>query len=180
MSSLLTTEEFLNKFDNEGLLLIDARSELEFTHAHIPGAVNIPLLNNEHRHLVGIEYKKKGREAAVSLGFELVGPHFHEYIKKANELSDKKEAMIYCWRGGMRSSIMAWLLSMAGFKVFLLKGGYKSFRNLILSQFTLPRKILILGGHTGCGKTDLLKELKKLGEEINQAIIELRIPPRQQ
>jgi tRNA 2-selenouridine synthase len=166
MSSLLSPEEFLNKFDNEKPLLIDARSEKEYIHAQIPGAVNIPLLNNEHRHLVGIEYKKNGREAAVSLGFELVGPHFHKFIKKADELSKKKEAMIYCWRGGMRSSIMAWVLSMAGYKISLLKGGYKSFRNLILSQFAIPRQILILGGHTGCGKTELLKELNKLGQSI--------------
>ncbi len=166
MSSLLSPEEFLNKFDNEKPLLIDARSEKEYIHAQIPGAVNIPLLNNEHRHLVGIEYKKKGREAAVALGFELVGPHFHEFIKDADKLSSKKEAMIYCWRGGMRSSIMAWVLSMAGYKISLLKGGYKSFRNLILSQFSIPRQILILGGHTGCGKTDLLKQLNKFGQEI--------------
>ena len=124
MTESINIENFLIKFEDEKVPLLDARSEKEFEHAHIPGAVNIPLLNNDHRHLVGIEYKKKGREAAVALGFKLVGPHFHEFIEKANDLTGKKEVMVYCWRGGMRSSILAWVLSMAGFKVILLKGGY--------------------------------------------------------
>ena len=166
MAELIHIEKFLDKFEEEKLLLLDARSEGEFDHAHIPGAINVPLLNNEHRHLVGIEYKKKGREAAVALGFELVGPLFHEFIKKANEKTDKKEVMIYCWRGGMRSSIMAWVLSMAGYQVSLLKGGYKSFRGLILSQFKIEKEIVILGGHTGSGKTDILKAMRKNGEQV--------------
>ena len=92
MAELIHIEKFLDKFEEEKLLLLDARSEGEFDHAHIPGAINVPLLNNEHRHLVGIEYKKKGREAAVALGFELVGPLFHEFIKKANEKNRQKRS----------------------------------------------------------------------------------------
>lgn len=166
MPESITIENFLNIFDDEKLLLLDARSEKEFEHAHIPGAVNIPLLNNDHRHLVGIEYKKKGRETAVALGFKLVGPLFYEFIEKVNSLTVKKAVMVYCWRGGMRSSILAWVLSMAGFKVILLNGGYKSFRNLILDQFKIEKEIIILGGHTGSGKTDILKTMSKNGEQI--------------
>lgn len=149
----------------ENALTLDVRSEKEFEHAHIPGAVNIPLMNNEHRHLVGIEYKKKGREAAVSLGFKLVGPKFHEFIEQVNKLKKSNEIFIYCWRGGMRSGIMAWLLTMAGNKVTLLKGGYKSFRGLILQTLTTQKKIKIIGGHTGCGKTEILEDLRKTGEQ---------------
>ena len=123
-------------------------------------------MNNEHRHLVGIEYKKNGREAAVLLGFKLAGPLFHEFIEKANANSENKVAMVYCWRGGMRSSIMSWILSMAGFKVTLLKDGYKSFRNFILEQFNRTIQLIIIGGHTGCGKTDILKALRKMGEQV--------------
>ena len=166
MPESVTIENFLNIFEDEKLLLLDARSEKEFDHAHIPGAVNIPLLNNDHRHLVGIEYKKKGREAAVALGFKLVGPLFYEFIEKVNGLTDKKVVMVYCWRGGMRSSILSWVLSMAGFKVIILKGGYKSFRNLILDQLKIEKKIIILGGHTGSGKTDILKTMGNKGEQI--------------
>ena len=166
MPESVTIENFLNIFEDEKLLLLDARSEKEFDHAHIPGAVNIPLLNNDHRHLVGIEYKNKGREAAVALGFKLVGPLFYEFIEKVNGWTGKKEVMVYCWRGGMRSSILSWVLSMAGFKVILLKGGYKSFRNLILDQLKIEKKIIILGGHTGSGKTDILKTMGNKGEQI--------------
>ena len=166
MTESYSIDNFLYKFEEEKLLLLDVRSEKEFNHAHIPGSVNIPLLNNEHRHVVGIEFKNKGREAAVALGFKLVGPLFYEFIKKAKELTEKKKVMIYCWRGGMRSSIMSWLLSMSGFEVTLLKGGYKSFRSFILSQFKIEKDIIILGGHTGSGKTDILKAMRKKGEQV--------------
>ncbi len=166
MSAVVNISEFLDAIGEESVLLIDARSEKEFDHAHIPGAINIPLLNNEHRHLVGMEYKKKGREAAVALGFKLVGPHFHRFIEDVKNLTDKKNVCLYCWRGGMRSGIMSWILSMAGFRVKLLKGGYKSFRNHILSQFSLRKKVMIVGGHTGSGKTEILKSLGVNGEQI--------------
>lgn len=163
MTQTLGVGEFIKKYESDPVLLLDARSEKEFDHAHIPGAVNLPLLNNENRHLIGIEYKKNGREAAVALGFKLVGPVFHEFIEKAKKLTDRKQIMIYCWRGGMRSGIMSWILSMAGYKVTLLNGGYKSFRNYILDQFKTNRNIIIVGGNTGSGKTDVLKELRLLG-----------------
>lgn len=166
MAQSAEIESFIDKYEKEKLLLIDTRSENEFEHAHIPGAINIPLLKNEHRQKVGIKYKSKGREAAVALGFELVGPYFHEFIKQTGELTDRSDVLIYCWRGGMRSSIMSWILSMAGYRVTLLKGGYKSFRNFILSQFNIRRDILVLGGHTGCGKTEILNELNKCGEQV--------------
>jgi tRNA 2-selenouridine synthase len=162
----LSPEEFIDKHELERPLLLDSRSEKEFLHAHIPGAVNIPLLNNEHRHLVGLEYKNAGKEAAVELGFKLVGPMFHQFIEQTKKLTDKKEILLYCWRGGMRSSIMSWVLSMAGFQVSMLKGGYKAYRNLVLSQFNKPRQIIIVGGNTGCGKTEILKELEKKGEQV--------------
>ena len=166
MPIVLNAEDFIDKFESEKILLLDVRSEKEFDHAHVPYAVNIPVLNNEHRHLVGIEYKKMGREAAVVLGFKLAGPFFHEFITRASQLCSNREVMIYCWRGGMRSSIMAWILSMAGFRVSILKGGYKSFRSFILGQFLNEKKIIIIGGHTGSGKTEILSEMKKMGEQV--------------
>lgn len=146
--------------------MLDARSEGEFAQGHIPGAVNIPLLNNEHRHLVGTEYKKKGREAAVLMGFELVGPLFAGFVKEVAALSEGNTIMTYCWRGGMRSSIMSWILNMAGYKVLLLKGGYKSYRNFVLAELKAERDFMVLSGKTGSGKTELLYELEKKGEQI--------------
>ena len=167
MAETVGIEEFVNRISEREILLLDARSESEFNQGHIPGAVNLPLLNDEHRKIVGTTYKQKGREAAVQKGFDLVGSKFGDMIRKALELSGaKKEVMIYCWRGGMRSNILSWLLGTTGFKVTLLKGGYKSFRNWALQQLIQPKNIVVIGGRTGSGKTELLLELKTKGEQV--------------
>jgi len=160
-------EEFLLKYKlTPKSVLLDTRSSAEFLKASIPGAVSLPLLDNESRAIIGTIYKKEGREAAVLKGFELEGPRFHEKIRRALELAPEKEVFIYCWRGGMRSNIMAWLLQMVGFKVTLLKGGYKTFRNWALQQFEIERKVVVLGGKTGSGKTAILERLQTLGEQV--------------
>jgi tRNA 2-selenouridine synthase len=160
-------EEFLLNYKlSPKAVLVDTRSTSEFLKASIPGAVSLPLLDNESRAIIGTIYKKEGREAAVLKGFELEGPRFHEKIRRALDLAPQKEVFIYCWRGGMRSNIMAWLLQMVGFKVTLLKGGYKTFRHWVLKQFEIERKIIVLGGKTGSGKTYILGELQRLGEQV--------------
>jgi len=165
-AKVLEAEEFFHTVITNSASLIDTRSESEYEKAHIPGAVNLPILNNEERKEVGTLYKQKGRGAAVSKGFELVGSRFHKIIDTAIARFEIREVYIYCWRGGMRSAILGWLLTMAGFKVTLLKGGYKSFRNLILNSFSLPRNIVVIGGQTGSGKTEILQRLKESGEQI--------------
>jgi tRNA 2-selenouridine synthase len=74
--------------------------------------------------------------------------------------------MVHCWRGGMRSGSMAWLFETAGFKVYLLKGGYKAYRAYIRQQFTEKSKLIVLGGMTGSGKTEILHEMKKQGAQV--------------
>ena len=166
MAETVDVEIFIHGFEEKGILLLDARSESEFNQGHIPGAVNLPLLNDEHRKIVGTIHKQKGREAAVLSGFDLVGNKFGDFIRKASELSKEKNVMLYCWRGGMRSGIMSWLLNTAGFKITLLKGGYKSFRSWTLEQFIQHKNIVVIGGRTGSGKTELLNELKAKGEQV--------------
>jgi tRNA 2-selenouridine synthase len=163
---VISISEFLKKRALNSCPVIDARSESEFSHAHIPGSVNIPLLNNAERIEVGTLYKQRGREEAVTKGFELVGPRFHKIIEDVNKLTSEKEVLLYCWRGGMRSNILGWVLSMAGFKVSLLNGGYKSFRKFVLDEIKVPKNVVVLGGATGSGKTDLLVSLKKEGEQV--------------
>lgn len=157
------------------LPVLDARSEGEYTHAHIPGAINLPLLNNLEREKVGTCYKQKGREVAVLLGFDLVGHKFGDYIRKAKAIAnieqgisnvEQSQMIIYCWRGGMRSNIMAWLIEKAGMKVYVLEGGYKTYRHWALNEFEEPLKLLVLGGKTGSGKTYLLHEMKNAGEQV--------------
>jgi tRNA 2-selenouridine synthase len=146
--------------------LIDTRSEAEFLHACIPGAVNLPLLPNEDRKIVGTIYKQQGHDAAVIKGFELTGPRFHQILSESLKKFPEKELLMYCWRGGMRSGIMSWLHETTGFKVTLLKGGYKAFRRWVNDVFEKPRQVLVLGGHTGSGKTEVLHQLKLLGEQV--------------
>jgi tRNA 2-selenouridine synthase len=164
MSKTLLLPEFMEQA--RGMVLVDVRSEGEFRQGHFPGAVNLPLLNDEERKIVGTTYKQEGREAAVKKGFELVGHKFSEFIETAAKVAPAKQLAMYCWRGGMRSNTMAWLLDMAGFKVNLLKGGYKVFRNWALEKIKEERNILVLGGKTCSGKTEILHALSKKGEQV--------------
>lgn len=162
----LTINDFIKNTKDEKITTFDVRSEGEYAKAHFPGSINLPLLNNEYRAIIGTIYKKEGREAAVKKGFELVGPSFHQKIEEANNLSATKLVQLYCWRGGMRSNIMAWLLQMAGFKVNILEGGYKRYRNWCLEQLCSDRNFLVLDGKTGSGKTEILSLLKSNGEQV--------------
>lgn len=148
-------------------LLIDVRSPAEYEQAHIPGAVNLPLFSNEERAEVGIRYSSAGKNAALLLGLEIAGPKLAGFVKKINGLTHKKVEgiLVHCWRGGMRSQAMAWLLQFAGYPVKVLEGGYKSYRSYIRQHLTDEPDFIILGGMTGSGKTQLLKTLKSMGEQ---------------
>lgn len=161
---LITLEEFWTLRNQ--VPLIDARSESEFAQSHIPGAINLPILNDKERVVVGTLYKEKGSEEATIKGFELVGPRFHEILREAKSLFPEKKILINCWRGGMRSQILSWFLSMVGFQVFRLKGGYKTYRTFTFEEVRKERKLIILGGKTGAAKTVLLKQLQEKGEQI--------------
>ena len=161
----LSTETFLEKAQT--LPVIDVRSPGEYDRAHIPGAVNIPLFDNDERAQVGTKYKNAGKDAAVLLGLTLVGPKLAEFVKQSKKLNPHtKEVLVHCWRGGMRSGSFAWLLDTAGLTASTLVGGYKAYRNTVLASFVEPRNLIILGGKTGSGKTDILKELARQGEQI--------------
>ncbi|TDE13303.1 MULTISPECIES: tRNA 2-selenouridine(34) synthase MnmH [Dyadobacter] len=160
----ITIDEFL---DLTGVIaLVDLRTPAEFAHGHIPGAFNIPLFSNEERVLVGTTYKQVGREQAILLGFDLTGPKWSDFIRQALVIAPGKKIAVHCWRGGMRSGTMAWALNLYGFKVYLIEGGYKSYRRWAHRLFAKRRLVRILGGMTGSGKTKLLHELRKMGEQV--------------
>lgn len=151
--------------------IIDVRSEGEFQHAHIPNANNFPLFNNEERKIVGTIYKQQSREQAIKKGLEFFGPKMKDVILFAERLNKKidsnnKTFIVHCWRGGMRSAAIAWLLDIYGFKVYTIVGGYKAFRNWAIRQFEKSWKINIVGGYTGSGKTIILEELKQNKELV--------------
>jgi len=145
--------------------ILDVRSPGEFECGHIPNAHSFPLFTDEERAIVGTAYKQVSREDAVNKGLAFFGPKMKTLADNAKKISAEKIFLVHCWRGGMRSSSVAWLLELYGFKVYLLRGGYKSFRRSALESFSEGRNILILGGKTGSGKTLILKELSKLGEQ---------------
>ena len=161
---LISLDQFWSLRDQ--LPVIDARSEREFDQSHIPGSFNFPILNNTERIQVGTLYKERGPEEATIKGFELVGPRFHLILKDVLRRFPEKKAIIYCWRGGMRSHILAWLLSMVGFEIFRLIGGYKTYRTYSFNLVRQDWNLIVLGGKTGTGKTRFLKKLQNAGEQI--------------
>lgn len=150
----------------ESVPLIDVRSESEFDSGHIPSAVNIPLLRDEERKIVGTDYKQRGRAEAISSGFRMVGPRLGDMVDEALAASQKNELIIHCWRGGMRSSNFAQFVGMAGIKSWVLAGGYKAYRQETQSHFQKPFKLILLSGCTGSGKSEVLRALGEKGEQI--------------
>jgi tRNA 2-selenouridine synthase len=146
--------------------LIDVRTPAEFEQGHVPGAFNVPLFSNEERVKVGTTYKQTGREEAILLGFDLTGPKWSGFIKRSLEIAPGKKIAVHCWRGGMRSGAMAWALDLYGFEVYLIKGGYKSYRRWARQQFEKNYQLRILGGMTGSGKTKILQQMKASGHQV--------------
>ncbi|MDX2216619.1 MAG: tRNA 2-selenouridine(34) synthase MnmH [Oculatellaceae cyanobacterium bins.114] len=147
-------------------IILDVRSPAEYAQGHIPEAASFPLFTDLERAQIGICYKHNGRYQAVELGFAIAGPKFAGFIAQAKTLAPDRVVRIHCWRGGMRSEAVAWVLEMAGFHVSTLIGGYKAFRHWVHAMAPVPRPIIILGGMTGTGKTAVLSELTKLGEQV--------------
>lgn len=151
--------------------IIDVRSPAEFAIDHIPGAINIPVLNDEERVKVGTLYKESPFEAR-KLGAGLISANASNAL--AGHFADKEidyNPLLYCWRGGMRSRSLTHILSSIGFKASLLKGGYRSFRKFVVDDLNrilteTPLKLTVLSGLTGVGKTRMLHALEKRGEQI--------------
>ncbi len=171
MYEQLTISEFI-ALKHYQYLLLDVRSPAEYTHAHIPSAHNLPLFTNNERAQVGTAYKQVSRQAAIKIGLTYFGPKLNPIIIQVETLlskykkPEKVTIVVHCWRGGMRSAAVAWLLNLYGFKVAIITGGYKQYRNWALAQFELPYKFIVLGGYTGSGKTEILEALEKMGQPV--------------
>lgn len=153
-------------------LVLDVRSPAEYEHAHIPGSQNLPLFSNEERKLIGTAYKQQSREIAVQIGIKYFSPKMAGFraqmlqILKDSASAEDAPIIVHCWRGGMRSGTIAWLLSLYGTKIHVLEGGYKAYRSWALSQMEMPRQLRVLGGYTGSNKTGVLAELAAVGEPV--------------
>ena len=150
-------------------LILDVRSPAEYAHAHIPGAFSLPLFSDEERARVGTAYKQISREEAIKIGLSFFGPRMKSMVEEAEGLLNQQpesEILVHCWRGGMRSEAVAWLLDLYGFPVFRLSGGYKSFRRWVLEYLRQDFPLRVLGGYTGSGKTAILHAMAAMGEDI--------------
>ncbi|MEA5465359.1 tRNA 2-selenouridine(34) synthase MnmH [Leptothoe sp. PORK10 BA2] len=162
MTQLLPIDDF---WQAQGPIL-DVRSPGEYGQGHLPSAVSFPLFSDAERAQVGTCYKQQGKETAIELGLELVGPKMVKLVKQAKALAPERQVRVHCWRGGMRSGSVGWLLETSGLEVSLLAGGYKSFRQWVRTTLATPRSVIVVGGMTGTGKTDILHALKGLGEQV--------------
>jgi tRNA 2-selenouridine synthase len=151
---------------SEVIPVADVRSPSEYRSGHIPGAVNIPLFDDREREAVGTIYKKKGRLPAILEGLKNSGPALQTKLEHALKIAKNQQLLIHCWRGGMRSEAMAWLFSLGDIEVKVLEGGYKSYRRHILGSLDEKRKIIVLGGMTGIGKTHIIRHLRLLGQQV--------------
>lgn len=144
--------------------LLDVRSPIEFKQGAMPGANNLPILNDQERHQVGIAYKQRGQQQATQLGHELVQGQtkadrinsWHAHVRKT------KTKHLYCFRGGLRSKISQQWLQEAGVSISRVKGGYKALRQHLIHEISLADQMfdfILVGGLTGCRKTTLVKHL---------------------
>lgn len=145
--------------------IIDVRAPIEFEKGSFPGAVNLPIMDDQDRKVIGTCYKQVGREAAIAMGFKLVSGDIKQnrIIAWNEELKNHPDSIVMCFRGGMRSKItQGWIHESGIHKPLRLEGGYKAFRNHLINATlpeNIPMKPIVLGGNTGVGKTILLKQL---------------------
>jgi len=148
------------------LPVVDVRSPSEYAKGHIPGAFNIPLFSDEERAGIGKEYKKRNRDSAILLGLKMVRPHMIAMVEQAHKVARESSLLLYCWRGGMRSENMALLFRVAGIHCEILDEGYRAYRRLLRKSFEQSMKLIILGGFTGSGKTEILNRLQSQSQQI--------------
>ena len=164
MSELISKSGFADLFVDDTPLL-DVRSPNEFNRGAFPNATNLPLLTDNERVAIGIRYKDAGQKAAIALGYELVstGKKQTRLENWQNYLVENPTALLYCFRGGLRSSIVQQWLDGAGFSIARIDGGYKAMRHFLINtidKVANPDNIITLAGKAGSGKTHLLNKLR--------------------
>jgi tRNA 2-selenouridine synthase len=169
MNKTVTLEKAL-ALRQQGALFVDARSPAEFAEACVPGAINVPILDDEERARVGTLYKQDGPFPARRLGVEIVSPKIPAMIEQVAEARPEARlpVVVYCWRGGMRSKALTDFLNLAGIEARQMLGGHKAFRAHVRHYFEEGDwgRLLVLRGLTGVGKTRLLKRLEAEGYPV--------------
>jgi tRNA 2-selenouridine synthase len=165
--------DIYSALDRDDLHYIDVRSPKEFEDDTIPGAVNLPILDDEEREYVGYLYKQVDPEQAKEKGLEYASKKLVYFYQKVKEMQNSnKKIALFCYRGGMRSNSIARVLDAMGIEIFIIKGGYKSYRKHVIDKLNIlntKHKYVVLHGYTGVGKTKILKLL----EEKDYSILNL-------
>ncbi|MGV6849722.1 MAG: tRNA 2-selenouridine(34) synthase MnmH [Marinibacterium sp.] len=150
--------------------VIDVRSPSEYAEDHVPGAINLPVLDDQERARVGTIYKQQSPFLARKLGAALVFRNSAAHVEGPLAGHDGAwRPLVYCWRGGQRSGSFAWMLGQIGWRADTLDGGYRQYRRLVkdlLYDRELPQDLVLIDGNTGTAKTDLLHELAGRGWQI--------------
>lgn len=169
MSIVISIEQALAMRDR-GAVMVDARSPSEYAEATIPGAVNVPILDDEERAEVGTLYKQVGKSEARRRGVELVAPKIPAMVEQVAQLQGQTSmpAIVFCWRGGMRSLALAQFLELAGVPARQMERGHKGFRTQVLEFLEKGEwgRLIVLRGLTGVGKTQYLQRLTEFGHKI--------------
>ncbi|NOE33410.1 MULTISPECIES: tRNA 2-selenouridine(34) synthase MnmH [unclassified Ruegeria] len=150
--------------------VIDVRSPAEYAEDHLPGAINLPVLNNEERARVGTIYVQESPFLARKLGAALVFRNAANHIEQhLSQHEGSWRPLVYCWRGGQRSGSFTWMLQQIGWRADVVEGGYRTYRRLVnayLYDDPLPHRLIALDGYTGTAKTDLLALLQRRGVQV--------------
>lgn len=148
---------------------VDLRSPLEYEEDHLPGAVNLPIFNNQEREEIGTLYKQVGERVAKQRGLEILAPKLPSIMDQLREWSSKQPTILYCWRGGMRSTSIYQVAHWMGIPVHRLLGGYRHYRQVVnqfLETWEYEGRFVVLHGHTGVGKTVILQQLATEGYPV--------------
>lgn len=147
--------------------IIDVRSPGEFAQDHLPGAINLPVLDDAQRAEVGTEYVQGSKFRARRMGAAMVARNIACHLEEALAVRDGSfRPLVHCWRGGQRSGAMAAVMDQVGWTVTVLDGGYMTWRRAVtaaLYDTSLAHRLVLLDGPTGSGKTEVLKRLAERG-----------------
>jgi tRNA 2-selenouridine synthase len=157
----------LTRFDT----IIDVRSPAEFALDHLPGAINLPVLSDHERHIVGLMHAEQSAFEGSRHGAALVSHNIAVHLKDSLASKPREWApLVYCWRGGQRSNSLATVLARVGWRTHVLEGGHQAYRREIVQQLSDPalvkQSFRVVAGRTGCGKSLVLQELVELGEQV--------------
>lgn len=150
--------------------VIDVRSPAEYAEDHVPGAINLPVLNNEERAEVGTIYVQQSPFLARKIGAAMVFRNAANHIEHSLSHHDGGwRPLVYCWRGGQRSGSFTWMLGQIGWRAEVVQGGYQSYRRLVhaaMYEVPLAHRLVLLEGLTGTAKTEILQEVARLGGQV--------------